>query len=525
VSAPSGERFCSLMSDESLSIGDLRAATLRGLRWAVFSRPIIELLNVASMVALARLVAPADFGRFAVALIVVDLGTITAQGVGVALVQRKAVTREHLQAGLSLSILSVLVLVGLIVAAARVVIEPIYGGRTADLVLLMAPLAFLSAVNDVPVAILQRRLEFRRLSALQVAISLATAVTSVALAVAGMNGVALALGMVAGTAVVTPVLWAWTCPPPPRLRRAPARELLSYGGPASLAAVGWAGFRNCDYAIVGARLGPLQAGFYYRAYTVAIDYQKKISDLVVTLGFPLLSRAGTVDDQRMLRARMVRMETLVLFPALVLLAIVAPVLIPWFFGDQWASAIVPTQILAIGGAATLVIDSVGANLMATGRGRALLGYGWGHFAAYAAAVVIASPFGIVAVAVAAATVHSAFVLVAYLLLLQDDGPRGAGLLLRASKELWSDILPATASCAAFAAVAVPLALGLSGAQVPPLAFLAIVTAASAAIYLTALRLIFPSSLRSLGNLVAHLLPKRRAKPRPSRLATADTRAT
>jgi lipopolysaccharide exporter len=513
------------MSDESLSIGDLRAATLRGLRWAVVSRPIIELLNVASMAALARLVAPADFGRFAVAVIVADLGSVTAQGVNTALVQRKAVTREHLQAGLSLAILSGLVLVGLIVAAARLVVEPIYGGRTADLVLLLAPLAFLTAANNVPVAILQRRLEFRRLSALPVLISAVTVATSVPLAVAGMNGVALVLGAVAGIAVATAVVWAWTCPPPPRLRRAAARELLSYGAPASLAAVGWVGFRNCDYAIVGARLGPLQAGFYYRAYTVAVEYQKKVSTLMDVLGFPLLSRAGTVDEQRTLRGRMVRMETLVLFPALTLLAIVAPVLIPWFFGDQWTSATVPTQILAIGGAATLVIDAVGAGLMASGRPRALLGYAWGHFGAYAAAVVIASPFGIVAVAVAAATVHSAFVFVAYVLLLQDDRARGAGLLRRASKEMWNDIQPATVSCAAIAAVAVPVALGLSSAQFPHLAFLAIVTAASAATYLVALRLIFPSSLRSLGNLVAHLLPERGAKARPSRLATADTRAT
>jgi O-antigen/teichoic acid export membrane protein len=215
------------------------------------------------------------------------------------------------------------------------------------------------------------------------------------------------------------------------------------------------------------------------------------------------------------------METLVLFPALTLLAIVAPVLIPSFFGDQWTSAIVPTQILAIGGAATLVIDAVGSGLMATGRGRALLGYGWGHFAVYAAAVVIASPFGIVAVAVAAATVHSAFVFVAYFLLLQDGGAREAGLLLRTWKELWGDIQPATVSCAAVAAVAIPVALGLSTAQFPPLAFLAIVTVASAATYLLALRLIFPSSLRSLSSLAAHLLPERRAKARPSRLATAD----
>jgi hypothetical protein len=301
--------------------------------------------------------------------------------------------------------------------------------------------------------------------------------------------------------------------------------LLSYGGPASLAAVGWVGFRNCDYAIIAARLGPLQAGFYYRAYMVAVEYQKKISKVMDIYGFPLLSRAGTVEERRTLRGRMVRMETLVLFPSLALLAIVAPVLIPWFFGDQWTSSIVPTQILAIGGAATLVIDAVGAGLMATGRSRALVGYGWGHFAAYATAVVIVSPLGIVAVAIAAATVHSVFVLVAYALLLQDHGARGTGLLLRASRELWDDIQPATVSCVASAAVAVPLALALSSSQFPPTAFLAIVTAAGAASYLLALRLLFPSSLRSLRNLVAHVLPKRRAKARASRVAVADTQAT
>jgi lipopolysaccharide exporter len=510
------------MSDESLSVGELRAATLRGLRWAVISRPIVEVLSLASMVVLARLVAPADFGRYAVALIVLDLGSVTGQGVCVALVQRKTVTREHLQAGLSLAILSGLVLVGLIAAATRLVVEPIYGGRTAYLVLLIAPLALLNAASNVPQAVLQRRLEFRRLSALTILTSVVTVATSVPLAVAGMNGVALVLGLVAGSAASTAVLWAWACPPPPRLRRAAARDLLSYGGPASLAAVAWAGFRNCDYAIIGWRLGPLQAGFYYRAYTVGVEYQKKLSRLMDVVGLPLLSRAGTADDQRLLRGRMVRMETLVLFPALTILPIVAPVLIPWLFGDQWRSAIVPTQILAIGGAATLVIDTVGTGLMATGRSRALLGYGWGHFVVYATAVVIASPFGIVAVAVAAATVHSAFVFVAYVLLLHGDGARWAGRLLGASKELWEDIQPATVSCAAIAAVAVPLAVGLSDAHVPPFAFLAIVAAAGAATYLIALRLIFPSSLRSLRNLIAHILPERRAKAGPTPLAAAHT---
>jgi len=513
------------MSDEPLSIGELRTATLGGLRWAVVSRPLVELLGMASMVVLARLVAPAYFGRFAIALIVLDLGSVTGQGVCVALVQRRSVTREHLQAGLALAILSGLGLAALTVVAARLVVQPIYGGRTADLVVLIAPLSFIGAASNVPQAILQRRLEFRRLSALSVLTSAVTAGTSVPLAFAGLNGAALVLGLLAGASVQLVALWLLACPPPPRLRRAAVRDLLGYGGPASVAAVAWVGFRNCDYAIIGARLGPLQAGLYYRAYALAVEYQKKVSRLMDVVGFPLLSRAGTREDQRTLRGRMVRLETLVLFPALTLLAIVAPVLIPWVFGARWESAVLPTQILSVGGAATLVIDAVGAGLMATGRARALLGFGWGHFVAYASAVLLATRFGIAGVAVAAAVVHGAFVFVAYVLLLQDGRDRRLGLLLRAGRELWDDVQPATICCAVAAAVAIPLALGLSRAGIPPLAFLVLVTAANALAYLITMRILFPASLRSLGRLLAHLLPALPGGVRPARLAPAESRVT
>ena len=37
------------------------------------------------------------------------------------------------------------------------------------------------------------------------------------------------------------------------------------------------GFRNCDYAIIGARLGRAQAGFYWRAFQLAVEYQSKVT--------------------------------------------------------------------------------------------------------------------------------------------------------------------------------------------------------------------------------------------------------
>jgi O-antigen/teichoic acid export membrane protein len=202
-----------------------------------------------------------------------------------------------------------------------------------------------------------------------------------------------------------------------------------------------------------------------------------------------------------MRGQMVRFLTIVLFPLLVLLAIVAPVFIPWLFGPSWAPAVVPTQILALGGAATLVIDAVGTTLMAQGRPRALLGYGVGHFAVYAVAVFALAPLGLAAVAAAAAVVHTAFLVVAYLLMLR--GSRESAL-----RCLWDDVAPATVACLGLAAVAVPIDLALSAADVPALLHLVAVPLVAIPAYLLTLRACFRTTWRTVRGLVQQLVPHR-----------------
>src|SRR3954469_18283192 len=101
------------------------------------------------------------------------------------------------------------------------------------------------------------------------------------------------------------------------------------------------------------------------------------------LAFPMLSRAVDVEEMFVLRKRMVRLATVVVFPPLALLIVLAPVLIPWLFGPAWEAAVLPTQILCAGGAAMLVTDLAGSVLMATGRARAVLIWAIAHFAVYA----------------------------------------------------------------------------------------------------------------------------------------------
>jgi lipopolysaccharide exporter len=507
------------MSDDTQTAEELRAAAMHGVRWSSIARPLTEILLLGSMVVLARLISPAEFGRYAVALIAQELASIiTSEGVGSALVQQKVASREHLQTGMALGLLAGLALTVLLLAGAGLVIDPIFGARTAQFVRLVAPLSLVSAFGLVPMAVLRRRMAFRRLSEIEVLNSFVRAAVCIALALAGLGGEALVLGVLAGVFAMTVVACLSVPPPLPRLHRKAARELMGYGGPASMAACSWVGFRNVDYAIVGARLGALQTGLYFRAYTLAVEYQSKVSVVMTQVGFPVLARSESANELTDLHRQMVRLLTIVLFPLLVLLAIVAPVLVPFMFGARWTGAVVPVQILALGGASTLVINGVGTVLMATGRARALLGYGVAHFLVYGITVFLVVQLGIVAVAIDAAVVHTLFLLVAYVLMLR-------GFAERPLRRLWSDVAPATISCLGLAAVALPVSLALTAAHVPAFVWLTAVGVVAIPPYLLTLRICFPSTWQGLRMVVGQFVPaQHRLRRVGQRLAAVGARS-
>jgi PST family polysaccharide transporter len=495
------------MSADQKSPDELSAAAVHGVRWTAISRPAVEIVLLGSMVVVARLVSPAEFGRVAVTLALYEMAImVPAEGVGTALVQRATVTREHLQAGVALGLLIGAGLTVLTLVAAMLLIDPIFGGRTADLVRLSTPGFLLTGASVVPMALLRRGLAFRTLSVVDILGTCTRAGVSVGLALAGLEGESLIIAALVATAVATVTVWVAAPAPAPRLRRAPARGILSYGLPAALASVSWVGFRNCDYAIVGARLGATQAGLYFRAYTLAVEYQKKISLVMGQVGFPLLARAGGQAEIAALRGRMVRLLTIVLFPWLALLAITAPVLVPWLFSPVWQGAVVPTQVLAVGGAATLVMDGVGAALMAEGRPSALLAFGWAHFIAYAATVLVIAPLGLTAVAVGASVVHTAFLVVAYFLMLRGRGP-----VLLPLRELIHDVGPAVGACVGLVVAAVPVDLALGSADVPALPHLLADGMAGGLAYLITLRVVFPGTWSAVWHFLGRVVPRARLR--------------
>jgi O-antigen/teichoic acid export membrane protein len=489
---------------DARTTAELTEATATGLRWLTLARVVTELVLLAAMVALARLMPPSAFGAFAIAVIVQELAVaLPSEAVSSALVQRRSVDREHYQGGFALSLVLGTITTVACLLLAVFVVRPVFGAGTAGLVAMTTPWCMLGAVLALPMAVLRRNLDFRRMSLLDLTQSTVRSGTMVLLAAAfGLDASALVLGGVAGMLVVVPLALAFAPVPLPRWRRDAIRDLMPYGGPAAVASICWAGFRNADYAVVGARLGAAQAGFYWRGFQLAVEYQRKISLVMAQVAFPVLSRTAGADEMFALRRRMVRGVTVILFPLLILLVILAPVVVPWLFGPAWEPAVLPTQILAGAGAASVVIDAVGSTLMAAGRTRALLGYGVAHFVVYAGAVLFASSYGVAAVCVAAVSVHLVFLWVAYWVLVR--GYRASG----AFRLLWEDVSAAVVSCVAMAALLAPVSVALDRTAAPPLVHIAVVGGSALVAYLVALRAWFPAEARDLAALAGRLMPIR-----------------
>jgi O-antigen/teichoic acid export membrane protein len=488
------------MTDDSRTPEELRRATAQGVRWTLLARPASEIVLILSMIVLARLVSPADFGRYAVVSATVGISVVPGQAIVAGVIQCRSLERRHVQSAMAIALIVALGLSALLLIAAPLVMSPIFDARTAMLVQLAVPICFVTTACSVPSALLQRRLEFRRIAVISVVSNVVDGLAAVALAAVGLQGASLVLGDVAAAAASGALFFWWARTPLPRVWRAETRQLLSYSTPALLTGLSWFGFENCDYAIIGARVGPLAAGLYFRAYSTGVKYQAKVSQVMYQIAFPVLSRMKSTDDLNALRGEMTQILMLVLLPLLTLLAVTAPVLIPWIYGGQWRPAVVPTQILAIAGVANLIISTLLVAIQADRRNWTITAYSWGNFVCYAAAVFATARHGIVAVAIAAAVTHTAFLFIGYLLLCR-------GKLTQAIMTLARDLFPATACAAAFATAALAVSKAMDGA-VPVVPYIASVSVAGGVAYLAAMRIGFPSSWRMLRSVAKRLVPQR-----------------
>jgi O-antigen/teichoic acid export membrane protein len=434
-----------------LSSSQLKEAALSGIRWTTAARVASEVVTFCSAVVMARLIPPSGFGQALVPTILLTLAVIlTFEGYGSALVQRKTIEREHIEAALLASLLTGLVLCVVAAAIGATVAPTLIGAKSAELMIVMSPVFLFAGLGAVSRGLLWRKLDFRLVSVIEVVALTVTAAVGVGLAIAGLDAEAIVLAALVGAAVTSLLLVIAAPPPLPRWRPKELREVLSFGLPASGAGLTYVAITNSTLVIVAVRLSATQAGLFWRSFQLGVAYQEKISGIMLRLAFPVYSRTSDLAELLRFHERATRIHAAVLLPLLSILIVTAPELVPWVFGPNWAPAVASVQILAVAGMIAAVLTGYPQILLAAGKPRELLIFNLGLLALYFVASWLAAPHGITTLSYAVVGIHLILLVAVYAGLFR-------GVLGIPIRRLVTDIVPAVIGSAALLAVAFPVA--------------------------------------------------------------------
>lgn len=348
----------------------LATAALLGLLWSLVQNWGARIMTLTIFVVLARLLAPADFGLVAMAMLVISFcEMVLEQGVGDAIVQRKELESDHLD-----SAFWALCGIGGAIAIAIVVLAPslsnlIGNAALVPVVIALAPCALLVSINGVPNARLRRALDYKTLAIRSTLANFVAGTAGVGLAFAGYGVWSLVAQQWVFYVVATFILWSrgkWR--PSLKFSCHRAVELLKFCG-FSIAnkLLDFSTTRIVDL-LIGTFLGTTALGYFALGSRLVQVLQQILSSAFTDVAFSVFSRMQTDLDALRLRYRQaLSVMAAVTLPLFAGLASLASILVPLGFGSQWIASVPVLIFLAVLGGLQSIQFINGGVLYALGK--------------------------------------------------------------------------------------------------------------------------------------------------------------
>jgi lipopolysaccharide exporter len=440
----------------------------RGLGWSTTSNLVLRIGNFAMSLIMARLIAPEQFGVFAVALTTWSiLGTLAEFGLGTDLVRARDFS------GRAPTVASVgLITGGLLALGMAVAAGPIAAAfdspESAPVIRVMAITLLIFGFGIVPAAYLQREIRQRTLFAVNGCGLVVSGVTMTTFALLGYGPMALAIGQVASQlAIVLGLNLTTRLPIRFAFDAEIAKESVRFCLPLAIANVlSWL-LLSIDNLVVSRVLGPTQLGLYALAFSISSWPMNAIGQSIRVVALPAFSRVDSVDQRsRVLVTANGPLWAVSLMMGTVLATLATPIVV-LLYGERWAGAAVALVGLGVFGALRVAFDLIATFLIAVGSTRAVLAVQvWWLVAMVPIMWLAVEWFGLAGAGWAHVAVGFVFVLPAYLYCLKRAGVDSFSLI-RAWIIPTVCIIPTAIICGVIARTTYPplLQLALGGLAV------------------------------------------------------------
>jgi O-antigen/teichoic acid export membrane protein len=381
----------------------LRDRTVSALSWSFASQIIGQGLRFGIGVLLARLLSPTEFGLVGMVLVFTGFGAAVADlGLNAALVHRQDVEPRHYSTVFWLNLAASIVMVAALWLGAPHIGRFYDAPDLVPITLLLSFVFPLRLLSVVPIAKLQRDLNFRKLAIVDSTVAALTGLLAIVLALAGWGVHALVARelLLPGLTAVA-VWWGSEWVPRKLPDKRSAQELLPFG----LNLMGFTMFnywvRNADNLLIGRFVGSHGLGLYTRAYALMLMPVTQVGGALSRVMFPALSRIQTERARvKRIYLRAIGVVALVSFPLMAGLVAVAGDFVLGLLGPRWSDVIPLLQVLAPVG----MMQSVGATVgwLYQSQGRTDWQFRWGIFAGAVTLIAfgIGIRWGVMGVAVA-----------------------------------------------------------------------------------------------------------------------------
>ncbi|HTW78156.1 MAG TPA: lipopolysaccharide biosynthesis protein [Terracidiphilus sp.] len=328
---------------------DLKEKTIRGAASRLVAQGINSAVNLVSLVVLARLLGPAEYGLVGMVTAFTGvLGLFRDFGLSTAAVQRADITKEQSSAlfWVNIAVGAGLTLLG--IAMAPAVAAFFHDRRLIAVTMVMATSFLFNAAGVQHGVLLQRQMRFTALAAIYTV----AGVSSTGLGIWGaMNGYgywALVSINITGPLVVTIGCWLTTMwiPGLPR-RKTGVRAMMRFGGTVTLnSLVAYAAY-NLEKVLLGRFWGADALGIYGRAYRLVNIPTDNLNSAVGEVALSSLSRVQ--HQPQRFRSYYLKAHSLVMgftLPITFIFALFAEDTIRVLLGPKWLSAVPIIRFLA-----------------------------------------------------------------------------------------------------------------------------------------------------------------------------------
>lgn len=385
-----------------MTVKNLKEKATSGMLWSAVDRVLVNIVQLAIAIVLARILLPEDFGLVAMLYVFLAMSDVFINsGMGSALIQRQNVTDLDYSTVFLFNLLVSCSLYSLLFISAPIIAKFYNAPQLIDLARVLGLSLIINALSIVQRAHLEKQMNFKALAKINIFALFVSGTISVAAALNGFGVWALVLQALVNACLITFGLHFSSSQ---RVYLAFSKKsfnsLFGYSSKLLIAGLYAQGLQQITSLAIGKFYMASQLGFYSQAKKLSDTSVNTLSSILHKVSFPVLASLQG-DKIRMVGVyrRMIKMTAFIALPTMALVALMSEPIIQVLLGDKWLGTVPLLQWLAL---AHMVrpISTINMNILnAVGRSDLFLKVDLAKFPIIATVLLITVPISVEAIVI------------------------------------------------------------------------------------------------------------------------------